>query len=245
MTQMRFKKCVVIGQARVIEGRKAPPHVCTLAINLEAKEEKDLLIRFCPIFNKRNYDFPKRWDYVSFVGTKENGIHPTDKRYSSWGIDEDYSFDTHDKASRSERNQIHRLLLNSFLPEEELNKQRRSIGVMIPVGEMKFKWFEDESCKRHHENMKLYHPEKKLKLIGKKNVLNRQLKNFRKTCVAWDIIEAYRKTNEISLPHNNPYCVIGNVLSHQISWVVVAILGAPDRYIEKYALKEEHQLSFT
>ena len=82
-------------------------------------------------------------------------------------------------------------------------------------------------------------------LTGQKNELNCQLKKFKKTCVAWDVIEAYRKTNEISLPHNNPYCVIGNVLNHQISWVVVAILGAPDRYIEKYALKEEHQLSFT
>ena len=110
MTQMKFNNCVVIGQARVIEGRKAPPHVCTLAINLDAKEEKDLLIRFCPVFNKRNYAFPKRWDYVSFVGTKDNLIHRTDKRYSSWGIDEDYPFDTYNKASKSERNQIHKLL---------------------------------------------------------------------------------------------------------------------------------------
>ena len=241
---MKFNKCVVIAQARVIEGRKVPPHVCTLAINLEAKEEKDLLIRFVLSFTKKNYHFPKRWDYVSFVGTKDNLMHRSDKRYSSWGINEDHPFDIHNKASKFERNQIHKLLLNSFLPEEELNKQRRSIGVMLPVGEMKFKWIEDERCKRHHERMNLYHPEKNLMLIGKKNVLNGQLKPFRKTCVAWDVIEAYRKYNEISLPHNNPYCVIGNVLSHPRSWVIVAILGAPDRYIEKYALNNQHQLSF-
>jgi hypothetical protein len=245
MKQMKFNNCVVIGQARVIEGRKTEPHVCTLAINLEAKEEKDLLIRFCPVFDRKDYAFPKRWSHVSFVGTRDNKIHKRDKRYSSWGIDEDYPFDTHEKVSGSERNEIHKLLLNNFLPEEELNKQRRSIGVMLPIKSMEFKWVKDESCERHHKNMDLYHPERKLMVTGKKNELDGRLKRFKKTCVAWDVIEAYRKNNKIILSHNNPYCVIGNVLSHPISWVVVAILSAPDGYIDKYAFKKEHQLSFT
>tara|TARA_X000001382_G_scaffold15420_1_gene9831 strand:+ start:4986 stop:5723 length:738 start_codon:yes stop_codon:yes gene_type:complete len=245
MKQMRFNNCVVIGQARVIEGRKAKPHVCTLALNLEAKEEKDLLIRFCPVFKRRSL-FPKRWSYVSFIGTRKNKIHPTDKRYSSWGIDDEHPIEIFpEKASQSERNQIHKLLLGSFLPEEKLNKERRSIGIMIPVKSMKFKWFDDEGCKRHHKNMDLYHPDKKLMLLGKKNELDGRLKNFKKTCVAWDVIEAYRKNNQITLPHNNPYCLIGNVLNYQRSWVVVAILSAPDGYIDRYALKKEHQLSFT
>jgi len=64
-----FKDCVVIAQARVIEGKKTPPHICTIVWDLI---DNNFIRITCPFSLKEK---PlKRWKRFSFLGDKENII---------------------------------------------------------------------------------------------------------------------------------------------------------------------------
>ena len=75
-----FKDCVVIAQARVIEGKKTPPHICTIVWDLI---DNNFIRITCPFSLKEK---PlKRWKRFSFFGDKENVI-AGDTREETWGI---------------------------------------------------------------------------------------------------------------------------------------------------------------
>ena len=62
-----FKDCVVIAQARVIEGKKTPPHICTIVWDLIDNN----FIRITFPFSLKETPL-KRWKRFSFLGDKEN-----------------------------------------------------------------------------------------------------------------------------------------------------------------------------
>ena len=61
-----FRDCVCIAQARLISGRKAPPHICTLAYY--PHEQRFLRVRLP--FDGTLASNIRRWQLFSFEGEK-------------------------------------------------------------------------------------------------------------------------------------------------------------------------------
>jgi hypothetical protein len=247
-----FKDCVVIAQARVIEGKKTPPHICNIIWDLT----DNIFIRItCPFYKKEK---PlKRWEKFSFWGDKVN-IITGDTREETWGINNSSLRTDHIKLNTTERNDLHKNILSTYSKynsEQKLNEDKKSIGILIPR-KSSLKIYR-EICPKEVERKKqmnqdgLYHSKYVYKLTGKKlekNIWfkNKEEKNFEKTLIARDIVEAERQKrdsdlNNIIHSYKNPYIIIGNTPFKRNAFVAVGILSAPEKYIEDYGLKTDYQ----
>ena len=98
---------------------------------------------------------------------------------------------------------------------------------------------------------KIYYSEYQYKITGKKyekNIWfkNKEEKDFEKTLIARDIVEAERlkrdsDLNNIIHSYKNPYIVIGNKVYQRNTFLAVGILSAPEKFIEDYGLKTDYQ----
>ena len=247
-----FKDCVVIAQARVIEGKKTPPHICNIVWDLI---DNNFIRITCPFSFKEK---PlKRWEKFSFWGDKVN-IIPGDTREETWGINNSSLRTDHIKLNTAEKNELHKNILNNYSKynsEQKLNEDKKSIGILIPR-KSALKIYR-ELCPKEVERKKqmnqdgLYHSEYVYKITGKKlekNIWfkNKEQKNFEKTLIARDIIEVERQRRYVDLnniihSYKNPYIIIGNTPFKRNAFVAIGILSAPEKYIEDYGLKTDYQ----
>ena len=247
-----FKDCVVIAQARVIEGKKTSPHICTIVWDLI---DNNFIRITCPFSLKEK---PlKRWKRFSFFGDKENVI-AGDTREETWGINNFNLFPSKEDLKVAEKKEIHKKILTAYAnynSEQKLHEDRKSIGILIPKkSSLKIC---REICEKEIERKKymnkdgLYHSEYVYKITGKKYekhiwFKNKEEKSFEKTLIARDIVEAERQKrdsdlNNIIHSYKNPYIIIGNTPFKRNAFVAVGILSAPEKYIEDYGLKTDYQ----
>ena len=164
-----FKDCVVIAQARVIEGKKTPPHICTIVWDLI---DNNFIRITCPFSLKEK---PlKRWKRFSFLGDKQN-IIPGDTREETWGINNFSLFPSKVNLKIAEKKEIHRKILMAYAnynSEQRLHEDRKSIGILIPR-KSSLKIYR-EICEKEIERKKymnkdgLYHSEYVYRITGKK-----------------------------------------------------------------------------
>lgn len=245
-----FKDCVVIAQARVIEGKKTPPHICTIVWDLIDNN----FLRITFPFSLKETPL-KRWKRFSFFGDKEN-IIAGDTREETWGINNSILFTSNSKLNKAEQNEVHRKILTAYADynsEEKLNNDKKSIGILIPKkSSLKI---DKEICEKQMQKKKdmgkIYYSEYQYKITGKKyekNIWfkNKEEKDFEKTLIARDIVEAERlkrdsDLNNIIHSYKNPYIVIGNKVYQRNTFLAVGILSAPEKFIEDYGLKTDYQ----
>lgn len=248
-----FKDCVVIAQARVIEGKKTPPHICTIVWDLVDNN----FIRITFPFSLKETPL-RRWKRFSFLGDKEN-IIAGDTREETWGINNSSLFISEGDLKRAEKNEIHKKILMAYAnynSEQKLHEDRKSIGILIPKkSSLKIDREISEKEIERKKKMKedgLFHSKYIYKVTGKKyekNIMfrNKEEKSFEKTLIARDVFEAERQGRDLNFinknihDYKNPYFVIGNLPFERRAFVAVGILSAPEKYIEDYGLKTDYQ----
>lgn len=242
-----FEDCVCIAQARVIAGFKREPHICTIAY----QPAKNHFLRLCIPFVKGRSPLIKRWSVFSFEGSKDGLAN--DNRDESWKLV------TMTKASpkilgTKQKEIIHRKILSTYKYESELNEERDSIGLLVPVPES-LKFVQERlSIRREDEKKELeraemlkakgiWYPNFKVKISGhylkdgKRNSFNKQL-------LAWDVYEALRLGGNRDPfaaidRYRNPYLIIGNLATQRRGWVAVGVLSAPDGAIQECAIHQQ------
>jgi hypothetical protein len=244
---MIFKDCVCLAQARVIAGRKKEPHICTIAFH----EPTESFLRFCLPFQVNRAPAVKRWQRFTFEGDKDN--LGNDNRRESWHYGSVLS--RSGNVSRRDQTALHGKILSQYQYESELNEDRASIGVLIPMRGFKL-WQEhlspnNESDAKELERCRLmsdkgiWYPDFKVKAKGHR-MINGKKMPFEKTVVAWDVYEAIR--SERSNPfqaiygYRNPYFIIGNLATQRNAFIVVGVLSAPDGFIESNAINQQMNL---
>jgi len=237
-----FNNCVVVAQARVIGGKRTPPHICTLAFDLE----ENTLIRICMLFEQFGINVARRWQRLKFEGDKDHLLH-SDNRIESWGIRPGTLCVRDEKISDDEKVLVHEQLLEHWCSEEYLNEKKLSIGILIPqIGTLNVKKVElsEDKKNRAKEQSQILKKERywlpsewQLRIQGLRLNIDGSKTEFDKGCVAWDLYEAMRKRGEIELSHKYPYLITGNVNSHRRSFVVIGILSAPKALYEKVIAK--------
>jgi hypothetical protein len=248
-----FKDCVVIAQARVIEGKKTSPHICTIVWDLIDNN----FLRITFPFSLKETPL-KRWKRFSFLGDKTN-IIAGDTREETWGINKSNLFTSYMKLSQTEQKEVHKNILSvysKYNSEQKLHEDRKSIGILIPKkSSLKVdREISEKEIERKKEMKKdgLFHSKYVYKITGKKyekNIIfkNKEEKNFEKTLIARDVFEAERQGRDLGFisksiyDYKNPYIIIGNLPFERRAFVAVGILSAPEKYIEDYGLKTDYQ----
>lgn len=232
-----FRDCVCIAQARLISGRKTPPHICTLAYY--PQEQRFLRVRLP--FDGTLVSSIRRWQFFSFEGKKI----PTDVRKESLGFDRLIAVGS--KVSNNERRALHRQILSNYKTEDEMNADRDGVGILIPKrGSLRFTVKEQQSSeKNYRENTSstgIYYPDREIYVHCKAKQFKTRSK---KLLLAWDAIEAIRKGNNpfpVYEEYKNPYMLLGNHYKNKTSFMVIGILSAPDGFIE-YAFSQQLALA--
>jgi hypothetical protein len=242
-----FEDCVCIAQARVIAGFKREPHICTIAY----QPSENQFLRLCIPFVKGRSPLIKRWSLFSFQGTKDGLAN--DNRDESWNLVAMANASSKALGTK-EKDLIHRKILSTYKYESELNQERDSIGLLVPIPEtLKFNQ-ERFSSRREDEKKELdraemlkekgiWYPSFKVKISGH-YLKEGKRKPFNKQLLAWDVYEALRLGGRrdpfASIDkYLNPYLIIGNLAAQRNGWVVVGVLSAPNGAIEKHAIHQQ------
>lgn len=239
-----FDNCVCIAQARVIAGRKREPHICTIAFH----EPTESFLRFCLPFQLGCSPEIKRWHRFTFQGGKENLAN--DNRRETWHYGS--VLGRSNAISQREQTALHGKILRQYQYEHELNDQKASIGLLIPV--RGFRLVQEHLSPAEPSDAKelercrlmadkgIWYPDFKVKAKGHRMV-NGARKSFEKTVMAWDVHEAIRtgKSNPFQsiYSYRNPYFIIGNLATQRNAFIIVGVLSAPDRSIEQNAICQQ------
>jgi hypothetical protein len=239
-----FDDCICIAQARVIAGRIKQPHICTIAYH----QPTDQMLRFCLPFALNRSPDVKRWHRFSFQGDK--GQLGNDTRRETWHFGQvtNRSGVVKDKSKA----EIHRKVLSHYCYEHELNKERSSIGILVPDGPVKL-WQEhlspndpnDEAEIERGRKMAesgLWYPDFKVYIKGHRRI-DGERRSFQKMLVAWDVYEAIRigKVNPFQAiyGYRNPYIITGNLANQRQAFICIGVLSAPDGAIEQSAFNQQ------
>ena len=232
-----FRDCVCIAQARLISGRKTPPHICTLAYY--PHEQRFLRVRLP--FDGTLASNIRRWQLFSFEGEKI----ANDVRKESLGFDRLITIGS--KVSDSKRRALHRQILSSYKTHDEMNADRDGVGILIPKrGSLRFRVKEQRTTEKNYRqntsSAGIYYPDKEIYVHCKAEQFKGESK---KLLLAWDAIEAIRKGNNpfsVYQSYKNPYMLVGNHYKNKTSFMVIGILSAPDGFIE-YAFSQQLALA--
>jgi hypothetical protein len=244
---MIFEDCICLAQARVIAGFKRDPHICTIAFHEPTKS----FLRFCLPFQVNRAPAVKRWQRFSFEGSKDGLRNDNRKESFHYGS----VLSRSGTISKRDQTALHAKILSQYQYESELNKEKASIGILIPVRGFKL-WQEhlspnNDADKKELERCKMmaskgiWYPEFKVKAKGHR-MIDGKKKSFEKTVVAWDVYEAIR--SERSNPfqaiygYRNPYFIIGNLATQRNAFIVVGVFSAPDGFIERNAINQQMSL---
>lgn len=244
---MIFEDCICLAQARVIAGFKRDPHICTIAFHEPTKS----FLRFCLPFQVNRAPAVKRWQRFSFEGSKDRLRNDNRKESFHYGS----VLSRSGTISKRDQTALHAKILSQYQYESELNKEKASIGILIPVRGFKL-WQEhlspnNDADKKELERCKMmaskgiWYPEFKVKAKGHR-MIDGKKKSFEKTVVAWDVYEAIR--SERSNPfqaiygYRNPYFIIGNLATQRNAFIVVGVFSAPDGFIERNAINQQMSL---
>jgi hypothetical protein len=244
---MIFEDCICLAQARVIAGRKREPHICTIAFH----EPTESFLRFCLPFQLDRTPAVKRWQRFTFEGDKERLTN--DNRRETWHYGSVLGRSA--TVSQREQTELHGKILRQYQYEHELNEDRSSIGVLIPM--CGFKLVQEhlspneasdakelERCKLMAEKG-IWYPDFKVKAKGHRMV-DGVKKSFEKTVVAWDVYEAIRtgRSNPFQsiYGYRNPYFIIGNLATKRNAFIVVGVLSAPNNAIQRNAIHQQMSL---
>jgi len=219
---IELKSLVCVAQARVLEGRKKPLHVCTIAYN----QSNDCFIRLCLPWQQDTGI--RRW--TEFDVAVERGDDTRKESYDFGQLLRKGST----QLSNLDRIKLHKKILQKYKTESELNSARESIGIIIPDRQsLRFVFKDhDEKDKRFSDRMAchgVYYPEKSIFVVGKSKQF--ATGRFRKRLLQWDVAEAMRKG--LSDPvaalrqFKEPYIIIGNTPLQRNSFVAVAVMSAP------------------
>ena len=221
---MIYRDCVCIAQARVIEGKRKKAHICTIAYHQPSNQ----FLRVCLPFNKQHETGVRRWMRFSFEGDKAS----TDTRQESVAFGALQSVGK--RLSLVERQDMHQRILSHYKYEDELNQQRYSIGILLPVaGSLSFDLQNLDERESEYRNLMaakgLFFPDFKIYVSGKRT---KDHNPFRKQLLQWDVIEAIRKGIDpfgaISA-FKDPYIVMGNTPWVRNAFMAVSILSAPPK----------------
>lgn len=219
---MIFEDCICIAQARVIEGKRKKAHICTIAYH----EPSDKFLRICLPFERHSNTAIRRWHRFTFEGSK----NPQDTRSESYDFGELLA--VHGKLSRLEQVQTHKQILSHYMYEDEMNEQKRSIGILLPVrSSFSFGKMPLEDREKEYRNIMLskgiFFPPYKIYVTGKRS---KDGKPFKKQFLQWDVYEAIRK-NVDPFPalqsFADPYIILGNTPWTRNSFMAISILSAP------------------
>lgn len=242
-----FENCICIAQARVIAGFKRESHICTIAY--QPSEER--FLRLCVPFRPNRSPLVKRWTRFDFTGSKET-LPSNDTRQESW----DVSSITRKNAvlTKKEKDQLHCKILSLYKYQDELNDEKESIGIFVPVPRSlqfsreelsPYKPDEKRALERNEYVMKtsgVWIPSYTVRVKGKW-MRDGKLRSFNKQLLSWDVYETLRKgeVNPFAAIHGfrNPYFIIGNTAPNRTAWMVISVLSAPDGAIERFALNQQ------
>ena len=221
---MIYRDCICIAQARVIEGKRKKAHICTIAYH----QPSDQFLRICLPFNKQHETGVRRWMRFSFDGDKA----PTDTRRESVAFGALQSVGK--RLSPIERQNMHQRILSHYKYEDELNQQRHSIGILLPVpGSLTFDLQDLDQRESEYRKLMatkgLFFPDFKIYASGRRT---KDRNPFRKQLLQWDVIEAIRKNIDpfraISA-FKDPYIIMGNTPWVRNAFMAVSILSAPPK----------------
>jgi hypothetical protein len=208
-------------------------------------------LRFCLPFQVNRAPAVKRWQRFSFEGSKDGLRNDNRKESFHYGL----VLSRSGTVSKRDQTALHAKILSQYQYESELNKEKASIGILIPVRGFKL-WQEHLSPNNDADNKELerckmmaskgiWYPEFKVKAKGHR-MIDGKKKSFEKTVVAWDVYEAIR--SERSNPfqaiygYRNPYFIIGNLATQRNAFIVVGVFSAPDGFIERNAINQQMSL---
>lgn len=242
-----FDDCICIAQARVIGGYKREPHICTIAYQPSA----DRFLRICIPFLQGRSPVIKRWRVFSFEGTKDHLANDT--REESWNLVRVLQTSQQTIGDKLKRD-LHCRILSNYRYECELNDQRDSIGLLVPIPDTLKFTREHLSARRPEEAKELervqmlhekgiWYPNFKVKVRGC-YMRDGQRCTFNKQLIAWDVYEALRLGGNRDPfaaidTYRNPYLIIGNLAAQRKAWVVVGVLSAPDGAIQRHAIHQQ------
>lgn len=242
-----FENCVCVAQARVIAGRKREPHICTIAYQPSTSQ----FLRICIPFSLNRSPLIKRWSLFNFLGTKE-GLG-NDNREESWNL-VDLQRLPAKPLTKKEKNAIHESILSEYKYECELNEDKDSVGLLIPIPETiqmrqeHLSWHREKDRKEleRAEMLKqkgIWYPPFRVMVKGS-YMKNGRRCNFDKSLLAWDVYEALRlggNRNPFDSIYRfrNPYLIIGNLATQRRGWIVVGVLSAPDGAIDRCAINQQ------
>jgi len=219
---MIFDDCICIAQARVIEGKKKRAHICTIAYH----PGTDAFVRTCLPFAPSLETGVRRWSRFSFEGHKSS----SDTRAESFDFGRLLSVNS--RISDKDRADLHQKILSHYRYEEELNAERRSIGILLPqLGSLTFELGELDEREQGYRLMMLrkgiFFPTFKIYVCGRRT---KDGNRFRKQLLQWDAIEAIRKDVDpfaALASYKNPYIIMGNTPWVRNAFMAIALLSAP------------------
>lgn len=219
---MIFDDCVCIAQARVIEGKRKRAHICTIAYH----PRTDAFIRTCLPFAPSLETGVRRWSQFSFEGHKS----ASDTRAESFDFGRLLAVGP--RVSEKNRADLHRKILSHYRYEEELNTERRSIGILLPQpGSLTFELGDLDEREEGYRLMMLrkgiFFPSFKIYVCGRRT---KDDNRFRKQLLQWDVIEAIRKDVDpftALAGYRNPYIIMGNTPWVRNAFMAIALLSAP------------------
>lgn len=221
---MIYDDCVCIAQARVIEGKRKKAHICTIAYH----QSTDNFLRVCLPFNQQTETGIRRWMTFSFDGEKTQS--DTRRESVAFGSLQHVG----KRLTDSQRLDIHARILAHYKYEEELNQQRHSIGILLPVpGSLSFELQELDAREFEYRRLMadkgIFFPDFKIYVSGRRT---KDGNCFRKQLLQWDVVEAIRKGvdpfSAIS-SFRDPYIIMGNTPWVRNAFMAVSILSAPPR----------------
>lgn len=243
----RFDDCICIAQARVIAGYKREPHICTIAY----QPSSDQFLRICIPFVQGRSPVIKRWRLFSFEATKEDLANDT--REESWNLKRLVA-SSRQVISDKAKAEVHSRILANYRYECELNDNRDSVGLLVPIPDTLKFTREHLSARRPDEAKELdraqmlqekgiWYPNFKVRIRGC-YMRDGQRCTFNKQLIAWDVYEALRLGGNRDPfaaidTYRNPYLIIGNLATQRKAWVVVGVLSAPDGAIERHAIHQQ------
>lgn len=219
---MIFRDCVCIAQARVIEGKRKRAHICTIAYHSETAQ----FIRTCLPFAPGKETGIRRWTRFSFEAQKSS----TDTRAESFEFGS--LLDRGPRVPEQERNHLHRQILSNYRYEDELNQERRSVGVLLPKpGTLTFELGELDQREDSYRQLMLqkgiFFPAFKVYVCGKRT---KDGNPFRKQLLQWDVIEGIRKGVDpfsALAAYKDPYIIMGNTPWVRNAFMAIGLLSAP------------------
>lgn len=221
---MIYDQCICIAQARVIEGKRKKAHICTIAYH----QPTDDFLRVCLPFNKQSETGIRRWMTFAFDGEKTS----SDTRRESVAFGSLQRVGK--RLTNAQRLELHTRILAHYKYEDELNEQRHSIGILLPVpGSLSFDLQDlderESEYRRLMADKGIFFPDFKIYVTGRRT---KDGNSFRKQLLQWDVVEAIRKGvdpfSAIS-SFRDPYIIMGNTPWVRNAFMAVSILSAPPR----------------